>query len=57
MSKNVFKEKYLSEMKYDVKTSEMMFLLIMVQKCISERFEKKNFHICKTNNWTNKSAF
>ena len=30
------KEKNLSDMKYDVKMSEMMFLLIMSRKCMSK---------------------
>ena len=34
---NMFsKKKYLTDMKYDVKTSEMTFLLIMSQKCMSK---------------------
>ena len=34
--KNVLKEKYLFDMKYDVKTSEMTFLLIMSRKFMSK---------------------
>ena len=30
------KTKYLSDMKYDVKTSEMTFLLIMSRNCLSK---------------------
>ena len=32
----VSKKKYLSDMKYDVKTSEITFLLIMSRKCMSK---------------------
>ena len=44
------KKKYLSDMKYDVKTSEMIFLLIMLimsRKCMSKGIKKTYFHICK----------
>ena len=34
--KNVFKEKYLSDMKCHFTTSEMTFLLIMSRKCMSK---------------------
>ena len=44
-------------MKYDVKTSEIMFLLIMPRKYMSKWNLKKYFYIYKTNTWTNKRAF
>ena len=34
--KMLSKKKNLSDMKYDVKTSEMKFLLIMSRKCMSK---------------------
>ena len=37
------KKKYLSDMKYDVKTPEMTYLLIMSRKRMSKRFLKKLF--------------
>ena len=37
------KKKSLSDMKYDVKTSEMTFLLIMSRKCISKWFKKYTY--------------
>ena len=50
------KKKYLSDMKYDVNTPEMTFLLIMSRKCTSKClndfffFFFFFFHICKTSN-------
>ena len=35
---NCFKDKYLSDMKYDVKTTEMTSLLIISRKCMSKWF-------------------
>ena len=35
-SPKMFPKKKISDMKYDVKTSEMMFLLIMSRKCMSK---------------------
>ena len=57
--KQLWNTKYLSDMNYDVKTPEMKFLLIISPKCMSKWFFKNIFffNICKTNTWTNESAF
>ena len=44
------KKRHLSDMKYDVKTSEMAFFVNYVTKCMSKCFCFEYFYICKTNN-------